>query len=62
MESNPLITASSSTIVGSLSYRPPIDAQRAAFKAYLIQKYCEDRADEPIVAAAFELFPELAEA
>jgi len=37
-------------------------AQRAAFKAYLIQKYCEERADEQIVAAAFELFPELAEA
>ena len=61
MESNPLITASSS-IVSSFSYKPPIEAQRAAFKAYLIQKYCEERADEQIVAAAFELFPELAEA
>ena len=62
MESNPLITVSSSTIPTSHPFNPPIEAQRAAFKAYLIQKYCEERADEQIVAAAFELFPELAEA
>ena len=59
MESNPLITVSSSTIPTSHPFNPPIEAQRAAFKSYIITEYCEGRAPAEIVDAAFEALPEL---
>jgi hypothetical protein len=57
MESSLRITTTSSA-----SFDPPIEAQRAAFKKYLIEKYCDQTASAQIVTEFFAILPELRDA
>ena len=44
-------------------YPPELQAaRRSAFKSYIIKEFCEERADTEIIAAFFEVLPELKDA
>jgi|KBSMisStandDraft_5_1062788.scaffolds.fasta_scaffold2584875_1 hypothetical protein len=52
-------SASSALLISPLFAPSSLDARRAVFKSYLIQRYCAEDTDAEIVSEVFELLPEL---